>query len=56
MAVVKVWKQGSSLVITLPAQVCDLFGITEGRELTMDVYNDSYGFKIALQGLKRLGK
>jgi antitoxin component of MazEF toxin-antitoxin module len=56
MAIVKVWKQGSSLIVTLPAQVCELFKIKEGDELAMDVYKNSYGFKIVLEGLKRIGE
>jgi len=55
MAIVEVWKQGSSLVVTLPAQVCELYGIKRGRILTMDVISDSIGFKIILEGLKALG-
>lgn len=55
MAVVKVRKVGTSLVITLPSQICDMFGIIEGSEYSMDVLATNLGFIIQIEGLKRLG-
>ena len=56
MAVVKVWKAGSSLVVTLPSQVCQMFGIEEGSEYALDVLATTTGFIIQIQGLKRIGE
>jgi len=45
--IMKVRKSGTSLIMTIPKDLADLFGIKEGKELEIEAMgNDSFRVKV----------